>query len=510
MNTLIILVYSSLIAVNAILLVSIAFKKDKIVFDYLYMLLCFLIMGWAASEVAVHVLVYEYWILFFYTAKLAFVAFVPVVFFLLVARFYSMRDKVPRWFIGLTVAFASMTAILALTCMNHSLLRATQEVVSLEPLTVVSAIPGIWYYVNSVMCQVPIIAMIAIILTRRKKLPAAYRAGVTLLMVSLLLYVIGAAVFFSGVISFTGLDSNLISVTLINYLFYTAVSSNGRADYLNVWRRDVFDYLDEAILIINDKGLISDANEPAKRLFASVGLDVIGLPADRLEEEAVATGKVFSRQLEDESQAVYSNDLYVTDGKYPVVYSMTEYDIDTISQAGEGKYLFLTEVTLNRLYIERLRDSIGIDALTGLSNRYKYEQVLAQWDHAGNLPLSIIIGDVNGLKAVNDSRGHESGDELLKQVALAIQTSCPDEGMAARIGGDEFALLLKSHSEEEAARIIERIQEEVEGLPGIASDETPIALGCATKNALEENINVLIMQADATMYEDKKAGGETP
>ena len=99
------------------------------------------------------------------------------------------------------------------------------------------------------------------------------------------------------------------------------------------------------------------------------------------------------------------------------------------------------------------------DVLTGLYNRRFYEEEIKRLDTERNLPISIIIGDVNGLKLVNDAFGHDKGDELLQKAAAAIQSACRTDDIVARWGGDEFVILLPKTKTEEAEEIVNRIKE---------------------------------------------------
>ncbi len=80
--------------------------------------------------------------------------------------------------------------------------------------------------------------------------------------------------------------------------------------------------------------------------------------------------------------------------------------------------------------------------MTGLYNRRFYEEKIKRLDTTRNLPISIIMGDVNNLKVINDRFGHEKGDELLVKAAEAIHNVCRTDDIAARWGGDEFVILL--------------------------------------------------------------------
>ena len=124
------------------------------------------------------------------------------------------------------------------------------------------------------------------------------------------------------------------------------------------------------------------------------------------------------------------------------------------------------------------------DQLTGLYNRRYYETELARLDQERNLPLTLIMGDVNGLKQLNDNFGHLAGDELLRKTAKILTAACRADEIIARLGGDEFIILLPNAGGNEAEKIIERIKE-------LANEETvcgkdiSIAFGYATKKHQE-------------------------
>ena len=108
---------------------------------------------------------------------------------------------------------------------------------------------------------------------------------------------------------------------------------------------------------------------------------------------------------------------------------------------------------------EKIRYLSYHDVLTGLYNRRFYEEEFERIHTEQNLPISIIIGDINGLKLVNDAFGHAEGDKLLKMAATAIQGMCRKEDVAARWGGDEFIILLPRTTREEAEGIVQGIKE---------------------------------------------------
>lgn len=142
------------------------------------------------------------------------------------------------------------------------------------------------------------------------------------------------------------------------------------------------------------------------------------------------------------------------------------------------------------------------DYLTGVYNRRFYEEELARLDTRSRWPLTIVMGDVNGLKLMNDSFGHGTGDQLLIKTAAAIKKGCRIDDIIARMGGDEFVILLPETNAGEAAQLIKRIKnllkkESVEGL------EISVSFGYETKTSAADDIEAVIKKAEDAMYHNK-------
>ncbi|MGE4415207.1 MAG: PocR ligand-binding domain-containing protein [Bacteroidales bacterium] len=142
------------------------------------------------------------------------------------------------------------------------------------------------------------------------------------------------------------------------------------------------------------------------------------------------------------------------------------------------------------------------DHLTGLYNRRYFEQELKNLDKPENLPLSIIMFDVNGLKLVNDSFGYDLGDSLLIKAAEAIKKACREEDIAARIGGDEFVLLLPKTTAAESLQISNHIKE-LASNEKVANIELSISYGYDTKKTDKQSITEIIANAENHMYRHK-------
>ncbi len=142
------------------------------------------------------------------------------------------------------------------------------------------------------------------------------------------------------------------------------------------------------------------------------------------------------------------------------------------------------------------------DQLTGLHNRRYYERRLNEINQEELMPLSIVMCDVNGLKLINDSFGHEEGDRLLNNFAKVLRRTDIDRRNYAKIGGDEFVILLPNTEYVEAEKIINDINLDCanEVINGIALS---VSFGIATMTNMNQNPVELLKAAEDIMYQNK-------
>lgn len=151
---------------------------------------------------------------------------------------------------------------------------------------------------------------------------------------------------------------------------------------------------------------------------------------------------------------------------------------------------------------EKIRYISFHDILTDLYNRAFLEEEMRRLDTKRQLPISVIMIDLNGLKLVNDTYGHQVGDELLKKVASILNNSCRQEDVIARWGGDEFVILLPRTWRNEATKIGKRIRKKCRETK-VRDIPVSIALGVSAKENTEETIADTLKEAEDNMYKQK-------
>lgn len=177
------------------------------------------------------------------------------------------------------------------------------------------------------------------------------------------------------------------------------------------------------------------------------------------------------------------------------------YEIRMVKNGENEVLAILRDITKRKELEKRLEYLSYKDQLTNLYNRRFYEEELERLDVKENLPLTIILGDVNGLKLINDSFGHAAGDELIKKAAEIIRKSCSPEDIIARIGGDEFVIVLPKKDEHEAEQIIKHINKLASG-EKVQNIDVSISFGYETK-INNEDIEAVFTKAEDYMYKRK-------
>ncbi len=146
------------------------------------------------------------------------------------------------------------------------------------------------------------------------------------------------------------------------------------------------------------------------------------------------------------------------------------------------------------------------DTLTGLYNRRYFEEEIKKIDEEKSYPVSVIMGDINGLKLINDSFGHLEGDNLIVSIAKILQANCRETDILARTGGDEFSIILPNTTIEYAQEIVKKIEEDCDALKKTTLGDVyrlSISLGYAMKKSITEPIAQAIKEAEDNMYRHK-------
>ncbi len=173
-------------------------------------------------------------------------------------------------------------------------------------------------------------------------------------------------------------------------------------------------------------------------------------------------------------------------------------------------YTTFKDMTETKQKEEELFTQASTDPLTGLFNRRQFELMAnAQVSLAKRHETSycILMLDIDHFKKVNDTYGHDAGDEVLKYIALILKTSLRESDILARYGGEEFILFLPHTSPTEGWHVAERLRTSVEQSNIFANEKTlNVTISLGLSNSLDSNLPLVIKEADTALYESKTTG----
>lgn len=169
------------------------------------------------------------------------------------------------------------------------------------------------------------------------------------------------------------------------------------------------------------------------------------------------------------------------------------------------------EIQQQRQEVASLAAEARTDTLTGLPNRRSFEEDLArrfdQW-RRHQIPVSLVMIDVDWFKKFNDTHGHQTGDQVLRTIAAVLRKTLRQMDLAARIGGEEFAILLPGTRLQDATTVAERVRATVAAEPlrcGGAELHVTVSVGLSSVVELD-GAEALIKRADDALYAAKNAG----
>lgn len=270
--------------------------------------------------------------------------------------------------------------------------------------------------------------------------------------------------------------------------------------------RALFDGTSDSIIVIEDKKIVN-CNKATLEMFGySLKGDVVGKNLWDFCPEKQPNGTSSKQYIEgyfSSIETLEKNRFEFYHQKssgvvFPVEVMLTiiEYDNHKLIHAS------MRDVSERKLLQEKLEYLSYHDQLTKLYNRWFFNEESKRLNVKRNLPITVVMGDVNGLKLINDSFGHEYGDELLVKAADAIMKGCREDDIVARLGGDEFALLLPKTDEYQAEAVVKRINKLAKS-EKLGSIDVSISFGWETKYDVNTTMSEIYKKAEDRMYKKK-------
>ena len=472
------------------LIIAALHHRGKNLYQYFFFCTA-MILGWQISEILYYNAL-DYELAFMLRDfKLPFVALTALGALLYILRFYGVEGYYSTPMALALGVGPIITAMLAATPHLHTYLHGGLRILETYPRHIVEqGASQPWFWIHATFCYAitGITAVVAFI--RHWNLPRFYRRPSRMLISGIIISISLNVLYIFGPSRFS-VDFTLVGCTICNFCMFIAMRENQGLDFINRARVEVFNSLQSGMLILDREHNVQGANSEGRRFMADCGLDTANGSFDAiLDTVASAAWKV--DVSEDEEGGT---DYFVEEQ----IYNIREKLILDNRQHIIGSFVVVLVVTENRRLIHRLEEDAGMDALTGLFNRLRMDALLLKLDKEDNYPLAVINGDLNGLKQVNDTYGHQQGDVLLRLGAESLASVCPPSAAIGRVGGDEFLVLLPGYSLERAMALIEDIEAHMTAKSSDLFDVS-MSLAAAVKENEQQNMEEVLRLADTKMY----------
>ena len=433
---------------------------------------------------------------FMYDISMPFIELAALGALLFVLDYFGLDAYKPAHVVAVLCSVPILTFILLLTIRHHEFIRVGLEVVSIEPVHALSGERGPWYWVHCIYCYGMLAAASATGLVQYRYAPELYRSSGKYLVAGVIVAGGFTALHISGLLQ-TNLNIGLLGSTICVALGYRSTRQYQGTNLLNYAKADIFNEIEDAILVMDLDGVIINRNLAAKYLLHRLGCAVDEPNYETIIHDVIERVALRGHKLDGFVGIDYTLMEHGQEREYNL-YETKLYDNRGIPL---GFRAIIKDVTDVRAAARALENTAGRDALTGMLNRRSFEREVSALED-NELSLSVIACHFQGLRGVNTRYGREQGDTALRLIANAIISCCPPRAFAARTSGDEYHILIVNCDEQQAYAIAEDIIERTYNHV-VGHCESKLIMGIATRTNRELMIEDIISTADQQVLEER-------
>jgi len=430
---------------------------------------------------------------FFYSFQNIGIMLIPISWFIFSLLYSGYQKWVKPGNIAVLSIIPLTTTILIFTNKFHNLIVTNYEVLSYKSFFVINKSFGIWQTWVDLPYSIllGIFAAFFILKSVLKKATIYKWQAIAFTITALIPIVIGILnVFYVNPFPFLELTPILLGVCLIIIIILLIRTRIG--EILPLARDSVIENISDGFIILDSKDTLIDINNKAVKILGNHEKDLIGKNFYSLLFELTGKKEIFDN----------AGEVVINTNNVKSTFEITISEIYNFYRRAVGKSIIFHDISERKKSENNMRYLSFHDHLTGLYNRRFFEEEIERLDTERQLPLSFIMGDLNGLKIINDAFGHEQGDNLIREASAILKKVCRADDILARWSGDEFVIILPRTSVKNVEEIASRIKKECKKT---FNQKIPLslAIGEATKTESSRDIQSVIMEAENNMYKNK-------
>lgn len=450
-----------------------------------YLGLIFLSTGIWNMFLGFHMVAKSYaWKIIFHELKYIGIATLPIHLFFFVISYTKFSSKVNFKKLRLLYIVPMFAMPIILTNGYHHLFRQNIWVGLIGSTKVVLATNAIGFYMLTGFAYFLYILSLVFVIGAVINTPSVFRRKYYSVIFGILFPFVVNVIYNQQGMNSKYYDPTPIALTVTVILMLFAIKEKEVFDTKPVARNLVFKHINTPIIVIDNSGIVLDLNDSAISLF---NIDIKEVIAKNIEN--------ISSELVD-----VKSDYKMVIGDKVFLIEKTHFgDEDDISSC----ILVFNDVTVQENYTKKLEYLSFHDNLTGAYNNNFLSSISEEISSKENLPLGIMLGDLNGLKDINDSYGHNSGDYALNAAVKSMRQCLDNKDIVVRLGGDEFLVLVPNLESKESLLKKSKL---ITGISIPMKDKfATISVGISIMDDESQSFEGLIKEADINMYKEKSA-----
>lgn len=439
------------------------------------------------------------------------IALLPVAWFAFALTYTQRIRSVASPLLITLSALPIMTIVMAWTNELHQLVWAAARLETTAGFVGLALEYGPWFHLNTAYAYALVIAGTLILAYELSASHRHRRALVAVVLAPLIVIALNLVYLTDWNYPLPFIDPTPLGLALATAVMAHGLLHSGLLSLSPALHREVVEQLEDAVVVLDAEGVIIDANPAGMTLLVPEGGAAIGHPIDTLlphqhlsrlgaSQDAAAEATVDLRTYHVRASRLAGN------GDRDATVVLVFRDLTERLEA-------LAELRKVKLELERLSYT---DALTGLHNRRSFMERMHQECERvrrQQQTLTLVMLDLNRFKDVNERFGHEIGDQVLRHVARQVQQCSRVCDVSARLGGEEFGLLLPGTDRDGALRLAERLRLAIADYPFRDAQGSPFhitaSIGVATADDTEADWQSLLRRADEALHRAKRSGPDT-
>ncbi len=420
----------------------------------------------------------------------------PVGVFLLAAKYVNFNKIFKAKYLILISAFPVIILFLIFTNELHNLIWLDAKLILFDSFSMVIKEYGTLYFISVAYSSILILAGTIIVLINTiklfKKPDGQNRWKKFFLIPYISLPLLTILIKSLGFNPFPYIDEAPIVTAICTLLIIPFLNRTSIREITPIAYETIFENIDDGLILTDWNERILKLNPASQKIFNTSIIKASGKSVNYLMPGLNENPGVFKG----------NEDLRIGNNGSTSFYNTRQTELKNGRGKPLGKVILLRDITEIRKAEENIKYLSFYDKLTGAYNRAFFDAELKRLDTRRQMPLSLVIGDLNGLKIVNDAFGHIYGDKILKKIVDILKICFRKEDIIARWGGDEFSILLPNTSFSTTMKIVNRVHQKCEEY----STDTmliSISMGVSTKENIEKSNEELLKEAEDRMYRHK-------